>query len=137
MAYEKPVFTHTFRASTGLRQHQAVALSGANNRLIDPTTEGNCIGILVSSGTTGSTGRAGSTDSGSVQTVQTLGIAKVLCGTTGVAVGSIVKDATDGQLSKATYTSYRLGIALGAAASTTTSNETISVLLSPSYQHFA
>ena len=87
MAYEKPVLTHTFRASTGLKQYQAVALSGANNRLINPTTEGNCIGVLVSSGTTGSTGRAGSTDSGSVQTVQLSGIAKVIAGTTTIDAG--------------------------------------------------
>ena len=137
MAYEKPCFSHTFPASTGLMQYQAVAISGANNRLIKPTTEGNCIGILVSSGTTGSTGRAGSTDSGSVQTVQILGIAKLLCGTTSIDPGDLIKAATDGRGSTSSSTSYRLGVALGSAASTTTSAEVISVLLSPNYAAFA
>src|SRR3990167_8230560 len=104
---------HTFRASTGLKQYQAVALTGANNRLINPTTEGNCIGILVSSGTTGSTGRAGSTDSGSVQTVQLTGIAKVIAGTTTIDASDLIKAATDGRASTSSSTSYRFGLALG------------------------
>ena len=137
MAFEKSLFTHTFRASTGLTQYQAVQISGANNRLIDPTTEGNCIGILVSSGTTGSTGRAGSTDSGSVQTVQLAGIAKVVAGTTTIDAGDLLKASTDGLASTASSTSYRFGVALGAVDSTSTSAHVISVLLSPSYQHFA
>src|SRR3990172_9532352 len=134
MAFEKQSFTHTFRASTGLKQYQAVALTGANNRLINPTTEGNCIGILTSSGTTGSTGRAGSTDSGSVQEVQFLGISKVLAGTTGIVPGSVLRADTDGRASTSalgTSTSYRFGLALGSVLSTSTSAEVVSVLLTP------
>lgn len=137
MAFEKDVFSHTFQASTGLRQYQCVALSGANNRLINPTTEGNCIGVITSSGTTGSTGRAGSTDSGSVQTVQMLGIAKVIAGTTTIDAGDLLKTETDGRASTSGSTSYRFGIALDAVASTSTSAQVISVLLSPSYGNFA
>lgn len=125
----------TFAASTGLKQYQAVALSGT--RLINPTTEGNCIGILVSSGTTGSTGRAGSTDSGSVQTVQITGKAKVLAGTTGVAGFTPLKASTDGRGSTAGSTSYRFGIALAAVDSTSTSAHVIPVLLTPSAAAFA
>ena len=136
MAFEKVGLTHTFQASTGLRQYQAVALTGANNRLINPTTEGNCIGILVSSGTTGSTGRAGSTDSGSVQTVQLAGIAKVIAGTTTIVASNLIKAATDGRASTSSSTSYRFGLSLGAVDSTSTSAHVVSVLLSPSYQHF-
>jgi len=136
MAFEKVGLTHTFQASTGLRQYQAVALTGANNRLINPTTEGNCVGILVSSGTTGSTGRAGSTDSGSVQTVQLAGIAKVIAGTTTIVASNLIKAATDGRASTSSSTSYRFGLSLGAVDSTSTSAHVVSVLLSPSYQHF-
>lgn len=135
MAYEVPGTTLTFRASTGLKQYQAVALSGV--RLINPTTEGNTIGILVSSGTTGSTGRAGSTDSGSVQTVQVTGVAKCIAGTTGVAGMTAVKASTDGRCSTATSTSYRFGVALAAVDSTSTSAHIIPVLLTPAAGSFA
>lgn len=139
MAYEKiPAgFTHTFPASTGLRQYQLVHITGANNRLLNPTTEGNCIGVLISSGTTGSTGRVGSTDSGSVQTVQFGGIAKVIAGTTTIDAGDLLKASTDGRASTASSTSYRFGLALEAVNSTSTSAQVISVLLSPSLQHLA
>lgn len=136
MAYEKVGFTHTFRASTGLTQYQAVAVTGANARLIDPTTEGNCIGILISSGTTGSTGRAGSTDSGSMQTVQLSGIAKVVAGTTTIDAGDVLKASTDGLASTASSTSYRFGIALASVDSTSTSAHVIPVLLAPAYGSF-
>lgn len=137
MAFEKvPArFTHTFAASTGLKQYQAVALSGT--RLINPTTEGNCIGVIISSGTTGSTGRAGSTDSGSVQTVQFGGIAKVLAGSTTIDAGDLLKAETDGRASTASSTSYRFGLSLGAVDSTSTSAQIVSVILSPSYGNFA
>lgn len=126
----------TFAASTGLKQYQAVALSGT--RLINPTTEGNCIGILVSSGTTGSTGRAGSTDSGSVQTVQVSGKSKILAGTTGIAAFAALKASTDGRGSTAaSSTSYRFGVALSAVDSTSTSAHVIPVLLTPSAAAFA
>lgn len=137
MAFEKVGLIHTFQASTGLKQYQAVHITGANNRLLNPTTEGNCIGILVSSGTTGSTGRAGSTDSGSVQAVQLSGIAKVIAGTTTIDAGDLLKADIDGRASTSSSTSYRFGIALGAVDSTSTSAHVVSVLLSPSYQHFA
>ena len=138
MAFEKNVQggSLTLSASTGLKQYQAVALSGS--RLINPTTEGNCIGVITSSGTTGSTGRAGSTDSGSVQTVQFLGVAKVLAGTTGIAAGGLLKASTDGRCSTSSVasTSYQFGMALSAVDSTSTSAHVISVLLTPAFNSF-
>ena len=138
MAYEKPVpgGTHTFPATTGLKQYQFVnfASTSGNNRIARPTTNGVNIGVLISSGATGSTGKAGSTDSGSVQTVQLFGIAKVIAGTTTIAAGGFVKAATDGLAAAATgptSTSYLGGVALEAVASTSTSAQVISVLLNP------
>ena len=98
MATESLAFSGTFAASTGLKQYQAVALKAAGV-LINPTTEGNCIGVLTSSGTTGSTGRAGSTHSGSVQAVQILGRAKLIAGTTTIDVFDSLKADTDGRAS--------------------------------------
>ena len=137
MATEVDVLSLTFPASTGLRQYQAVNITGANKRLIHPTTEGNCIGILTSSGTTGSTGRAGSTDSGSVQTVAVLGKAKLLAGSTTIDAGDLLKASTDGRGSTSGSTSYRFALALSAVDSTSTSAQIIDVLLSPSYGNFA
>lgn len=136
MAYENPSFTGTFKASTGLKQYQFVALN-SNGRLINPTTEGNGIGILTSSGTTGSTGRAGSTDSGSVQTVQFYGVAKVIAGTTTIDIGDSLKSEADGRASTSSSTSYRFGVALAAVDSTSTSAHVISALLLPSAAAFA
>jgi len=133
MAFEKPLFTHSFRASTGLKQYQFVNVNASTNtRLIDPTTEGNVIGVITSSGTTGTTGRAGSTDSGAVCTVQMGGIAKVIAGTTTIDAGDLIKAATDGLASTSTgptSTSYIAGIALEAVGSTSTGAQAISVLL--------
>jgi hypothetical protein len=132
MAFEKVGLTHTFQASTGLKQYQFVNITGANNRLINPTTEGNCIGVLISSGTTGSTGLAGSTDSGSVQTVQLDGIAKLVAGTTTIDAGEWVKAAVDGRAeysTGATSTSHLAGRSLEAVTSTSTSAQVISVIL--------
>lgn len=126
----------TFRASTGLKQYQAVHVT-TGARLLNPTTEGNCIGILVSSGTTGSTGRAGSTDSGSVQTVQLSGVAKVIAGTTTIDVGDSLKADVDGRASTSSSTSYRFGVALSAVDSTSTSAHIINVLLTPSAANYA
>jgi len=130
MAYESPAAYGTFPASTGLRQYTAVQIN-SNGRLIKPTTEGNAIGVLVSSGTTGSTGRAGSTDSGSVQTVQFTGITKMLAGIATIGIGDTIKAATDGRASTASSTSYRMGVALGASTGST-SAQVFSVLLLPS-----
>ena len=135
MSFEKVPegFTHTFRASTGLRQYQFVNITGANNRLIQPTTNGEAIGVLISSGTTGSTGRAGSTDSGSMQTVQFIGISKVLAGTTSIDASDFIKASTDGRgstwdLSDGS-TDYVVGRALEAVASTTTSATVFTCLI--------
>ena len=136
MATEISTLTMTFAASTGLKQYQAVALN-SNGRLINPTTEGNCIGILVSSGTTGSTGRAGSTASGSVQSVAILGKTKVLAGTTTIDIGDVLKTETDGRASTSSSTSYRFGMALNAVDSTSTSAHVIGGLLTPSFGNYA
>ncbi len=136
MAYDVPGISYTFRATTGLKQYQAVHIT-TGGRILNPTTEGNCIGILISSGTTGSTGRAGSTDSGSVQTVQLTGIAKVIAGTTTIAVANALKTEADGRASTSSSTSYRFGIALAAVDSTSTSAHVIPVLLTPSAANFA
>jgi len=132
MAFEKVGLTHSFQASTGLKQYQFVNITGANNRLINPTTEGNCIGVLISSGTTGSTGLAGSTDSGTVQTVQMSGIAKLIAGTTTIDAGEWVKGAVDGRAEYSTgptSTSHLAGRSLEAVTSTSTSAQVISVIL--------
>ncbi len=133
MAYEKVGFTHTFPASTGLKQYQFVDISGANNRLINPTTTVGVIGVITSQGTTASTGKAGSTDSGSVQTVQISGIAKVLAGTTAIDAGDFIIASTDGRASTGagSSTAFVVARALQGVASTTTSNTVISVLLQP------
>lgn len=127
MAYESPAFHGTFPASTGLKQYQAVELNSAGN-LINPTTNGRCIGILVSSGTTGSTGRAGSTTSGSVQTVQFYGISKILSGSSAIAIGDVLQADSDGRAIAAS-TNTPFGRALAAGVSTSTVSEVISVLL--------
>lgn len=127
MAYESPSFFGTFAASTGLKQYQAVELNSAGV-LINPTTNGRCIGILCSSGTTSSTGRAGSTTSGSVQTVQFYGIGKILSGSSAIVIGDVISAATDGRAAAAS-TNNPLGRALAAGVSTSTVSEVISVLL--------
>lgn len=94
MAYESPSFYGTFPATTGLKQYQFVTLS-TNGVLIDPTTLGNAIGVLVSSGSTGSTW-GGSTASGLPQTVQFYGIAKVLTASTAITPGMLISAVTTG-----------------------------------------
>lgn len=94
MAYESPSFYASFPATTGLSQYQFVTLS-TNGLLIDPTTLGNAVGVLVSSGTTGSTW-AGSTANGPVQTVQLYGIAKLLTSSTAITPGTLISAVTTG-----------------------------------------
>ena len=94
MAYESPSFYATFPAATGLSQYQFVTLS-TNGLLIDPTTLGDAIGVLVSSGSTGSTW-AGSTAGGLVQTVQLYGIAKLLTSSTAITPGTRISAVTTG-----------------------------------------
>jgi hypothetical protein len=130
MSYENPGPTGTFLASTGLRQYQFVALNTAGV-LIHPTTNGNSLGVLISEGTTASTGRAGSTTSGYSQTVQWSGVAKVLSGSSAIAIGDLIRAATDGRGSVGTSTACVSGVALGAGVSTSTVSEVISVLLFP------
>lgn len=130
MAYESPSFYGTFPASTGLRQYSFVSLN-SDGKLIYPTTNGNAIGILVSSGTTGSTGRAGSTFSGTVQTVQLGGIGKVLSGSSAIPIGALVRAATDGRASTGTSTACVSGMFLAAGVSTSTVSEVLSILLYP------
>lgn len=94
MAYESPSFYASFPASTGLSQYQFVALS-TNGLLIDPTTLGDAIGVLVSSGTTGSTW-GGSTANGPVQTIQLYGIAKLKTASTAITPGMRISAVTTG-----------------------------------------
>lgn len=130
MGYELKGFADTFPASTGLKQYQLVNIN-ANGRLINPTTEGICIGVIASSGTTGSTGRAGSTDSGSVQTVNWGSVVKVIAGTTTIDIGDRLKAETDGRASTSSSTSYQFGVALETVNSTSTSAQIISALWAP------
>ena len=95
MAYENPLGVYSFLASTGLKQYQFVSLNAAGV-LIDPTTLGDAIGVLVSSGTTGSTGKAGSTTSGYYHSVQCYGIAKVLAASTLIDPGMRIAACTTG-----------------------------------------
>lgn len=94
MAYESPSFYASFPASTGLKQYTFVTLS-TNGVLRSPTTLGDAIGVLVSSGTTGSTW-GGSTASGPVQTVQLYGIAKLLCADEAITPGMRISAVTTG-----------------------------------------
>lgn len=131
MSYENLSFTGTFLASTGLRQYQFVDLDSAG-KLIKPVAGvSKSIGVLVSSGTTGSTGRPGSTSSGTFQTVQFMGVAKVLSGSSSIAIGDSIMAATDGRAEIASTNSTRMfmGRALASGASTSTTSEIIAVLL--------
>lgn len=94
MAYESPSFYGSFPASTGLKQYTFVTLS-TNGLLRTPTTLGDAIGVLVSSGTTGSTW-GGSTGSGPVQTVQFYGIAKLLSADEAIVPGDRISAVTTG-----------------------------------------
>lgn len=123
MAYENPLGVYTFLASTGLRQYQFVTINSAGV-LVGPTTLGDAIGVLVSSGTTGSTGRSGSTTSGSYQSVQCYGIAKVLAMSTLIAPGDRICAGTTGAekgwatISSDSVAEMVLGYALTPALST-------------------
>lgn len=122
MAYENPSLLGSFAASTGLLQYQGVALS-TNGLLINPTTSGAIIGVLVSGGTTGST-------SAGAQTVQFGGIAKVLAGATAIDYMSALTFDTDGRAIAGT-TNYQTAIALGDVTSTSTSAQVIPALILP------
>jgi hypothetical protein len=121
VAYENPLGTNNlsiFEASTGLSQYQMVHLSTAG-LLVNPTTLGEIIGVLVSSGTTGSTGLAGVTGSGSVQSVQVYGVAKVLAGSTALAPGNKFAASTvDGSAIAFSETNNAIGYILSDANST-------------------
>ncbi len=130
MAYELKGFSHTFPASTGLKQYQLVDVN-SNGRVINPTTSGVVIGVLQSSGTTGSTGRAGSTDSGSVQTIGWGSVIKVIAGTTTIDTGDLLKADTDGRASTSSSTSFYFGRALASVNSTSTSAQIITALWAP------
>lgn len=135
MAFENPLGTNNlaiFEASTGLPQYTFVSLSTAGV-LISPNLNGVCIGVLVSSGTTGST------QTGTVQSVQVYGVAKVLSGTTTITFGSMVQASTTGIIGAGAIAAETgnnvMGIAVsealstGAQSSTDDIQEYISVLL--------
>jgi hypothetical protein len=133
MAYENSSPFGTFLASTGLKRYTFVDINSAGV-LVKPVTGAfKAIGVLCSSGTTGSTGRAGSTTSGTYQTVQFYGIAKVVSGSSSIAIGDVIKAATDGraEIASTNSTHYCMGRALAAGASTSTTAEIIPVLLLP------
>lgn len=129
MAYEIPVGPFiTVPASTGLKQYTFVDLSTSASALggvvlSKPTALGKCIGVLVSSGTTGSA-RANQQ-----QSVQCYGIAKVLGGSNAIKAGSVIFAATDGraELGTTNSTKYVVGRAFG--KSTSTSAQVVPVLL--------
>lgn len=134
MAIELPAFYGTFLCSTGIKQYSFVDITSTGSgtskvaKLIIPTTEGACIGVMVSSGTTGSTVRK-------PQTVQFLGIAKVRSGSTAIVVGDWVKASTAGRALRAAKgsasTSYLVGTAVSPPLSTKSDgSEYINVLLS-------
>lgn len=122
MAYENPTLLGSFDSSTGLKQYQGVSMS-TNGLLINPTTNGAILGILISGGSTGST-------RDSVQTVQFGGVAKVLAGATGLDYMSAITFDTDGRAIAGT-TNYQTAIALGEVTSTSTSSEVIPALILP------
>lgn len=128
MGFEFPVGPFiTVPASTGLRQYSFVDLSTSATALggavlVKPSALGKCIGVLVSSGTTGSTRKTS-------QSVQPYGIAKVLGGSNAIKVGSVIFAATDGraELGTTNSTKYVVGRAFG--KSTSTSAQVVPVLL--------
>lgn len=120
MAYENPTGPLTFAASTGLNQYQGVDLNNAG-LLITPTTSGRIIGVITSSGSAGST-------RDSFQTVQIMGVAKVLSGSSSIAIGDVITFDIDGRAIVGT-TNVKTGRALAAGASTSTTSEVIPVLL--------
>lgn len=125
MAYENPLGTNNlaiFEASTGLKQYTFVAL-GSGGKLVAPSTLGHAIGVLVSSGTTGST------RDDLVQSVQVYGVAKVISGSSSIAIGDIVAADADGFAIVATTANFGMGTALAAGVSTSTVGEIIPVLL--------
>lgn len=123
MAFEVNELRSSFQASTGLKQYQFVALN-TSGLLVNPSTLGRAIGVLTSSGTTGST------RDDTFQTVQFGGIAKVLSGSSAIAINDLISAATDGRAFVGTTGSVS-GIALAAGVSTSTVSEIISVLLFP------
>lgn len=137
MAFENPLGTNNlaiFEASTGLPQYTFVTLSTADGTLIAPTSRGVCIGVLVSSGSTGSTAV------GTVQSVQCYGVAKVLAASTLINPGDMIGASTTGIIGGAAIVSdsaaaHVLGIALtgngttGASGTTDDITGVVSVLL--------
>ena len=121
MAYDNPTGPLTIQASTGLKQYQGVDLNSAG-LLINPTTSGRVIGVITSSGSTNST-------RDTFQTVQILGVAKCISGSSSIAIGDAVTFDTDGRVVVGT-TNFQSGRALAAGASTSTTSEIIPVLLS-------
>jgi len=121
MAYEVPVGTATFPATTGLSQYRFVFIN-SSGKLTKPSSNGRVLGVLVSSGTTGTNGAK-------AQTVQLYGIAKVVSGSTAIAVGDTIgaSTATGRAVAKASG-DVGVGIALVAGVSTST-HEVLSVLL--------
>lgn len=125
MAFENPLGTNNlaiFEASTGLRQYTFVSL-GSNGKLAAPSTLGHAIGVLVSSGTTNST------DDTRLQSVQVYGVAKVISGSSSIAIGDLVAADADGFAIVATTANMAMGTALAAGVSTSTVAEIIPVLL--------
>lgn len=120
MAYENPQGPLTIQASTGLKQYQGVDIN-SSGLLINPTTSGRVIGVITSSGSDGST-------RDSFQTVQIMGVAKVISGSSSIAIGDEITFDTDGRAIVGT-TNYKAGRALAAGASTSTTSEIIPVLL--------
>lgn len=120
MAYDNPTGPLTIQASTGLKQYQGVDINSAG-LLINPTTSGRVIGVITSSGSTGSV-RA------SFQTIQIMGVAKVISGSSAIAIGDGITFDIDGRAIVGT-TNFQSGRALAAGASTSTTSEVIPVLL--------
>lgn len=129
MGFEVPVGPFiTVPASTGLKQYTFVDLSTSASALngavlVKPSALGKCIGVLVSSGTTGSTRK------NQQQSVQVYGIAKVLGGSNVLKVGSVVFAATDGRAEVGTTNSTKYVIGRAFGKSTSTSAQVVPVLL--------
>lgn len=123
MAFENPTGPLTFLCSTGIKQYTFVDIN-SSQKLIKPVAGiAKAIGVVISSGTTNGVER--------VQTVQILGVAKVIGGSASIVAGSVVMAATDGRAEVASTNSTKMYMGRALLRSTSTSAQVISVLLQP------
>lgn len=108
----------TFPSATGLPQYTFVSMDNTG-KLVKPGVTGKCIGVLVSSGTTGNT-RARTQ-----QSVQVYGMAKVQVLSTAITYGDAITSST---LGRASTRGVKCAVAIS-VGDATVANSLIPVLL--------